>query len=247
MNLKDVKIYGYRNENTTRNNTLNSSGQSTVIDFGNNVLIARPLCRENTALQPQDETNRRKDAISLHRRYLPEFTPQTELVILQGEDITTKKPFPVLCRFTPKCENITPITNLTSNQIVRNPYICESMAKISLAQLKIFLTQGKKIDPGRRGTFGHELPPPFAKVANILVTDNIMISTNITGKISVICDPDWYNYVWENRPISSVPKAILKTVGLMTLRTIFFNGLNLYYKTKTKFNNNLISKQAMLD
>jgi len=178
MKAHEFCVYGYSDENTLRVNTLNSSGQSTVIYFDNNILIARPLCQNRTNMSPQAEINRRKDAIALYQQHLPEFTPKTELAIFQGEHIETKTTFPILGRFTTKFENVIPLTKLTDNQVVNNPYICESLAKISLFSLGMFLTQGKIVDPGRCGTFGCSLPPLFAKIARTLVTDNTMISTN---------------------------------------------------------------------
>jgi len=241
--IENLSIAGYRTKDSYRDDSVNLSGQSTMIDFGKNVIIARPMREQFSGCSEEVEFSRRIDAVSLHHKYLPKYTPNCDFVILDGKSDDTDKSTVVLGRFMPKYKNMRPITDLSDNGILSDGDICNDLYKISLGYLKVLLECGKVFDYGGPGHFGSDLVWPLSYVSKYLVTSNTMIYTDQAGVQKITCDPDWYHPIFTtNNLIADVKKGIV-AASILVSRIVFFKGISLYHQLSSKLKYSPISYQ----
>lgn len=211
------------------------SGKTILIESGDEVIIARPLrgatwSNEPVLQTPEGEYGRRREAVDLYERELPDLTLPTRLEIVEdqvgGEDVD------FLLRFTPRLDDVRNMTELTEGEILDDPDICSAFVQLNLRALSVLIREGIVLDCGPEGNFGENCAGVLYPLTKRLITGNIMVGYDMDGEKRVVTDPDWFDKLGEKGNKKAVELG--KKVGLYSLRIIFFTTAGLIRRFKNK-------------
>jgi len=232
VNIEKLSILGIT-EPAYRNNSCNPSRQSACLHFEKEkrVLIVRPLDQEFSGFPQEREFKRRKKAVRWHESNLPDYTQETQILLLQGQINGQKKT--VFARFVPELQNVRPITSLEKNDFLSNPDLTDKISRINWTHFKAFISRGVCFDSGRSKRKTSSLRSFFS---NTMLPNNIMVGNNGKGEVTVFCDPDWFLKTRDRLDPGNLPKTCLGLgkhflSGFTFLaRACYFRALNLYQK-----------------
>gem|GEM_PF-6748168 len=228
MSIENFYISGIGNAKLGDGVT-NPGDKSTLLDFGENVLIVRPV----EGGSHQEELSRRQRAVDIYTTYLSKYTPECDFVVLQGRKLDTGEDVPMLGRFTKKRDEVRPITEMPDIDIVSDAYMCQAMLEIYKAYLYILLSEKKIMDYGKNGNFGKDMLWPFPGVLRYMVTTNTMTYRDNSDSKKLFCDPDWYSELSELDGVLAKIKRFGIELSLMTSRIVFFQALVLVHRIRS--------------
>ena len=175
---------------------VNPSGQSVPIIFNEEkVLIVRPIGDNpllDTKMNAESEITRRREAVEIHKKYMPNYTQENDFVILQGY-VDKNKPVQILARMVDYYTDVSSISNMTKEEILGNEDLCRDLVEINLAYMKMVLNEGVIPDRGMPGNFLKRIPV-ISRITKKLTDSNIMVGFDPKGYQKVFCDPDWFHY-----------------------------------------------------
>lgn len=175
MKIEKLSILGIT-EPTYRNNNCNPSRQSICLHFEDEkrIIIARPLNQEFSGFPPERELKRRKEAVQWHRSNLPDYTQETQILLLQGQINGQNKT--VFARFVPELQHVRPITELKKRDFLSSPALTDKISRINWAHFKAFISKGVCFDSG--GRLKRKTSSLRSFFSNAMLSNNIMVGNN---------------------------------------------------------------------
>jgi hypothetical protein len=227
---------------------VNPTEQSFLVESGDQVMIMRPALQGLKIIDPsirinpkydnlewEAEFQRRVRAIKIYQKRLPGHVLDETTVIMDGvmcgaddESLNNEK-FKLIARHMPKVDNVRPTTDIgLLEELLGDPGLSASMARINFGFLKMLWMDGKKPDQGSHNQVDRDRYGRLAPVVSRLTCSNVFVGEK-EGSTMVFCDPDWY---------LDVPEGIsgqinkLKTTMQLTSNVLVYSTASLYSRVR---------------
>lgn len=197
--------------------SLSPNTQSGVVFIDNeSLLIVRPLrdnINKSTGFTREEELKRRKDAVELHTKTVPQFTLRNEVSEEYWVDADGRI-VPVIARKTERYYGVRNISQIPMAELLRDTQLCLSLSEIYEVHLKL-TNAGFHYDVTSFGNFGKSWNQVTRLAFRPYQSSNIMVGYSYRGVRRVFCDPDWYLTTEEYLKRS---KGKVKTASVATRR-----------------------------
>jgi hypothetical protein len=230
-NIREVSVGGLCLEGTKRNNEANPSGQSFLISWPEEVMVIRPLREGDNKMSVSEQIRRRREAIEIFERNLPELVPRCDLVMIQGYE--GEESLPLLGRLMPRYEAVERLTETSGRKIVADKMLCRRLRDLNLFFLQMATKEKKFYDQGNPGGLGKKIPL-LGKFLPWIISDNVMIGRGKERERIIFCDPDWYE---DKQRVDEVRGRgfFYEAVALFAFRSAFFAGVITGHEVKSRW------------
>jgi len=206
-------------------NPNNSSFCVSYLDKGQIMLIRSGEKAVN--LKPwQDELQKRKESIGLHKKLLPKYTYPQGQVVLQGYHNGTRVPF--LGRMMERFDNVVSTDNLSLTAILSDSELCTAYKDYSLSALKLLIHKHTKLDAGIGWRMDNKL-----NLSGLFKFNNIMLGSRAGGEKVVFVDPDASTEMPLN--IKGIGSTVIRSAHF-TASFLLYGSADIYHKVVNKLN-----------
>lgn len=199
---------------------------SRLYRVGNKAVIVKPPMINHSPLvfidptyytNPENEIRRHISAVEISAGNLPDLCPQQSFEIGEVEGVK------VVVKELDWLDEVTPLSELTINEIISNREISIALEKTLAFALTQFVSYGRKFDFINDDYYSSVDSPIVRRLLGTLKNKNVFVGLNQNGERVVFIDSDWYT---ERTEVHNRVKGLIFPVGLFLANFLLLYSIN---------------------